>query len=49
MTYNDVIQNTGKAIDAVGVTVIMVGALMGAAIAAVRLARREGDVYRQFR
>jgi uncharacterized membrane protein len=49
MTYNDVIENTGKAIDAVGVFVTVVGALAAAAIAGVRLARHEPEVYRQFR
>ena len=49
MTYNDVIDKTGMAIDAAGVAVIVIGALIAFLVATVRLSRREGEVYRQFR
>ena len=49
MTFNDVIEKTGMAIDAAGVVVIVTGAAIAFVIAAVRRSRRESDVYRRFR
>ena len=49
MFYNDVIEKIGMAIDAAGVAVIVVGAVIAFAVCAVRLSRRERDVYRSFR
>ena len=49
MAFNDVIEKTGMAIDSAGVVVIVTGAAIAFVIAAVRLARRESEVYRPFR
>jgi uncharacterized membrane protein len=49
MVYNDVIERIGMAIDAAGVIVIVIGAVIAFVVAVVRLARRESDVYRGFR
>jgi uncharacterized membrane protein len=49
MTYQDVVEKTGMAIDGTGVAVIVVGAVIAGAAAMVRRLRREADVYRQFR
>jgi uncharacterized membrane protein len=49
MAFNAVIEKTGMAIDAAGVVVIVTGAAIAFVIAAVRLARRESEVYRPFR
>ena len=49
MAFNDVIEKTGMAIDAAGVVVIVTGAAIAFVAAAVRLSRRESDVYRRFR
>ena len=49
MVYNDVIENTGMAIDAAGVLVIVAGAAIASVACAVRLSQHERDVYRRFR
>ncbi len=49
MSFFEVIEMVGKAIDAVGVAVIAAGALVSALIAVSRLRRRIPDVYRPFR
>ena len=49
MAFNDVIEKIGMAIDAAGVVVIVTGAAIAFVAAAVRLSRREIDVYRRFR
>jgi uncharacterized membrane protein len=49
MNFNDVIDKIGMTIDAAGVVVIVTGAAIAFAASAVRLARRESDVYRRFR
>jgi uncharacterized membrane protein len=49
MAFNDVIEKIGMAIDAAGVVVIVTGATIAFVITAVRLSRRESDVYRHFR
>jgi uncharacterized membrane protein len=49
MVYNDVIEKIGMTIDAAGVVIIVAGAAIGFVASAVRLSRRESDVYRRFR
>ena len=49
MSFYEVIEMVGKTIDAVGVGVIAIGALISAAGAVPRLRRKSGDVYRVFR
>jgi uncharacterized membrane protein len=49
MSYNDVIEKIGMAIDAAGVAVIVAGAVIASVACLVRLSRRESDVYRSFR
>ena len=49
MVFNDVIDKIGMTIDAAGVVVIVAGAAIAFVVTAVRLARRENDVYRRFR
>ena len=49
MVYNDVIDKIGMVIDAAGVVIIVAGAAIGFVASAVRLSRRESDVYRRFR
>ncbi|MEO5901385.1 MAG: DUF1622 domain-containing protein [Ilumatobacteraceae bacterium] len=47
MNYESIIEDTGKAIDAVGVAAIVLGA--AASFVGVALRRAEGDPYRRFR
>ena len=49
MVFNDVIDKTGMIVDAAGVVIIVAGAAIAFALTAVRLSRRERDVYRRFR
>src|SRR5262249_43167954 len=49
MVYNDVIDTIGMAIDAAGVVIIVAGTAIGFVASAVRLSRRESNVYRRFR
>ena len=49
MVFNDVIEKIGMTIDAAGVVIIVTGAAIGVVASAVRLLRRESDVYRRFR
>jgi len=49
VTFNDVIEKIGMAIDAAGVAVIVIGATIAFVLAAARLSRRESDTYRRFR
>ena len=49
MSFYEVIETVGKAIDGVGVAVIAIGALISAAGAVPRLRRKSDDVYRVFR
>jgi uncharacterized membrane protein len=49
MDYNHLIQRIGEIIDGAGVTVIIVGVVIAAAAAAVRLSHRETGIYRRFR
>ena len=49
MHYNDVIEDVGRAIDAVGVAVIVVGIVVAAAISVRQALTRRGPVYNPFR
>jgi len=49
VSFYEVIETVGKAIDGVGVAVIAIGALISAAGAVSRFRRKSGDVYRVFR
>jgi uncharacterized membrane protein len=49
MDYNQVIQRTGDVVDAAGVAVIVIGAVINTGAAAVRLAHHETGTYRRFR
>jgi uncharacterized membrane protein len=49
VSYNEVIDKIGMAIDGAGVAVIVAGAVIASVIAVARLTRREPDVYRRFR
>jgi uncharacterized membrane protein len=49
MVFNDVIEKIGMAIDAAGMVVIVTGTAVAFVAVAVRLSRRESDVYRRFR
>ena len=49
MSFYEVIETVGKAIDGVGVAVIAIGALISAAGTVSRLRHKSGDVYRVFR
>jgi uncharacterized membrane protein len=49
MTYNEVIDDIGMAIDGAGVAVIVVGAVIALMVAVTRLGRHEANVYRAFR
>ena len=49
MVFNDVIEETGMTLDAAGVVIIVIGSAIAFALTAVRLARRERDIYRRFR
>jgi uncharacterized membrane protein len=47
--FAEIIESIGKVIDAVGVAVIVIGAVAAAVLTLARLRRRESDVYRSFR
>ena len=49
MVFNDMIEKIGMTIDAAGVVVIVTGTAIAFVITAVRLSRRESNVYRRFR
>jgi len=49
MDYNHLIQRIGELIDGTGVAVIVVGVVIAAGAAAVRLSHRETGTYRRFR
>jgi uncharacterized membrane protein len=49
MDYNHVIGRIGEVIDAAGVAVIVLGAVISACAAAIRLGRHEAGNYRRFR
>ena len=49
MDYNVIIQRTGEVVDAAGVAVIVIGAVINTGTAAVRLAHHEIRTYRRYR
>ena len=49
MDYNHVIGRIGEVVDAAGVAVIVLGAVISVGAAAIRLSRHEADNYRRFR
>jgi uncharacterized membrane protein len=49
MVLNHAIDQIGRTIDAAGVAVIVIGAAIAFVVGAVRLSRREPNVYRSFR
>ncbi len=49
MTFNEIIEGIGLLVDAAGVVAMVVGALVAAGAALVRLTRGEPDQYRHFR
>ena len=49
MDYNQVMLRTGEVVDAVGVAVIVIGAVINTAAAAARLAHHETGTYRRYR
>jgi uncharacterized membrane protein len=49
MDFYDIVQKTGEAVDAVGVAVIVIGAVLAFACAAAHLTQHESGVYRHFR
>jgi uncharacterized membrane protein len=49
MDYNQVMQRTGEVIDAAGVAIIVIGAVVSTGTAAVRLAHHETGIYQRFR
>ena len=49
MDFEHVMELVGKSVDAVGVGVIVIGAIVATGVAAVRLAGRNDAVYRPYR
>lgn len=49
MDYNQLIQRTGEVVDAAGVAVIVIGAVVNTGAAVVRLAHHETRIYRRLR
>lgn len=49
MGFQEVIENVGRGVDAVGVAAVVIGALIAALVAGRRLIQGQADVYRQFR
>jgi uncharacterized membrane protein len=49
MTFNEVVEDVGKVIDAAGAAVIVVGALAATVVAGTRARGREPNVYRRYR
>ena len=49
MSYGEVIENIGTAVDGIGVAVIVIGGTVAATTDLQRITRHEEDVYRQFR
>jgi uncharacterized membrane protein len=49
MVFNDVVEKVGTTIDAAGVVIVVTGAAIAFVASAVRLYRRDSDVYRRFR
>ncbi|MFJ2398709.1 DUF1622 domain-containing protein [Streptomyces sp. NPDC087843] len=49
MEFQHIVELVGRAVDAVGVAVIVVGMFLATVLAAVRLSRRQAGVYRGYR
>lgn len=49
MDYNHVVDRIGEVIDGAGVAVLVIGALMATATAAIQLSHHEAGIYRRFR
>lgn len=49
MEFQDTVDQIGRAVDAAGVAVMVVGTLFATGLAAVRVSRQEADVYRAYR
>jgi uncharacterized membrane protein len=49
MVFNHVVEKIGATIDAAGVVIVVTGAAIAFVTGAVRLSRRDSDVYRRFR
>ncbi|MBV9823242.1 MAG: DUF1622 domain-containing protein [Actinobacteria bacterium] len=49
MSFSEAVEAAGKVVDGAGVTVTIVGALAATVVAAVRIYRREPEVYRRYR
>jgi uncharacterized membrane protein len=49
MNYDQVITNVGEVVDAAGVAIVVIGALINTGAAAVRLAHHETGTYRRYR
>ncbi|WSA75044.1 DUF1622 domain-containing protein [Streptomyces sp. NBC_01799] len=47
--FQHIVELVGRAVDAVGVAIIVVGTLLATVLAAVRLSRRQAGVYRGYR
>ncbi|MFJ5275095.1 DUF1622 domain-containing protein [Streptomyces sp. NPDC088358] len=47
--FQHVVELVGRAVDAVGVAIIVVGMLLATVLAAIRLSRRQAGVYRGYR
>lgn len=49
MVFNDVVEKIGTSIDAAGVVIVVTGAAIAFVAGAVRLSRRDSDIYRRLR
>jgi hypothetical protein len=49
MDYNHIMQQAGEVVDAAGVAVIVIGAVINAGAAAVQVAHHQAGAYRRFR
>ncbi|MER6072964.1 DUF1622 domain-containing protein [Streptomyces sp. NPDC001817] len=45
----NIVESAGRAVDAAGVAVIVVGMLLATVLAVIRISRRQADVYRSYR
>ena len=49
MEFQHIVELVGRAVDAAGVAIIVVGTLLATVLAAIRLSRRQAGVYRGYR
>lgn len=49
MDFQEIIENVGRIVDAIGVAAVVIGVLVATLIAGWRLLQRQPGVYRQFR